>query len=93
MMTLIRVLLFVLTIIYLEGKLASNKKRKTKRKSWTKQNLKAKDKCKPTKDSILITRYATSIIQLLPGGPWDLKKVFAFTFMLLNKLTNRTSAC
>lgn len=54
------------------------------------QNLKAKAKCKPTKDSILITRYATSIIQVLPSGPWDLKKVFPFTFMLLNKLTIRS---
>lgn len=64
-MTLIRV---CSTIIYLEGKFASNKKQTNKQEqmkkkrtrenriSWAKQNLKAKEKCKPTKDSILITK-------------------------------------
>lgn len=46
MMTLIRVVLFVSTIIYLEGKFASNKKQKKKTRaretSWAKQNLKDK---------------------------------------------------
>lgn len=41
MMTLIRVVLFVSTIIYLEGKFASNKKQK---KNKSKRNLLSKTK-------------------------------------------------
>lgn len=57
MMTLIRVVLFVSTIIYLEGKFISNKKQKKKQEQEKppEQNKTSKTS-KPTKDSILITR-------------------------------------